>query len=78
MKVSVEQQGREWAGRVGERVSEDRMVARQTRSRKGALWKSKTKHKTNKIKETKSNPPTHGNSHAKTGKWNFHNTGITN
>lgn len=58
-------------GRAGESVSEDRTVARQTRSRKGPLWKSKTKHKWSKQnqRDKQSHLDAHGNSHGKTRKW---------
>lgn len=55
MRVSAESQGRERPGRVGESVSEDITVARRTRSRRGPLWKSKTKHKRNKQNKKRQN-----------------------
>lgn len=59
MRVSAESQGRERAGRVGENVSEDITVARKTRSRRGPLWKSKTKHEWNKQNKKRQNKQNH-------------------
>lgn len=61
--------GEKRAGRVGESVSEDRKVARQTRSRRGPPWESKTKHKRNKEnqRDRQTKPPSHGNAHGRQG-----------